>query len=140
MDYSGEFPWLIVGILAVSALIGGVLGANADVEIGSMYDKPTDANRLDSSETYELTTGEKIKNTVIGASLGLAAGGAIVATGGAIVGAIYGAGATYLGVTAFQGFAIGALAIDSSAFLILPVFGISIEAVEYERPTPPSIP
>ena len=38
-------------------------------------------------------------------------------------------------LTAFQGFAIGGLAISIPAFLVLPIFGIEIEAIEYEKPS-----
>ena len=62
--------------------------------------------------------------------MGLAVVGAIVATGGVFVGAIKGIGAAYFGVAAVKGFAIGALATDFSAFLILPIFGIEIEPIE----------
>lgn len=61
------------------------------------------------------------------------ADGAIVATGGVFVGAIKGIGATYLGMTAVQGFAVGSLAVDFSAFVIMPIFAIEIPAIEYEK-------
>ena len=48
--------------------------------------------------------------------------------------------ATYLGVTAIQGFAIGALALDSVVMILMPIFGIEMEAIEYETPTPVQLP
>ena len=44
--------------------------------------------------------------------------------------------AKFLGVTAIQGFGIGALAFDLPAGLLLPLFNIKFEIVEYEHPTP----
>ena len=94
---------------------------------------------ITNTKKEQLSTGDRIKNTVIGACLGLAAGGALVATGGVFVGATAGVGATYLGVTALQGFAIGSLAVDFVAFGVLPLFGIAIEPIEYETPSLPPI-
>lgn len=43
-------------------------------------------------------------------------------------------------ISAAQIFAIGALAVDLPAFLILPLFGITIEPIEYETPGPAPLP
>ena len=52
---------------------------------------------------------------------------------GAIFGAIKGIGAAYFGMTAVQGFAVGSLAVDFSAFVIMPIFAIEIPAIECEK-------
>ncbi len=143
VDRSGEFPWLILGIFVVTTIAGGLLGAKSDAILGAASNEnnpPTVDNSLSKEPSQSLTTAAKVKNIVIGASLGFAAGGAIVATGGVFLGAAKGIGVSYLGVTALQGFAIGALAFDLSAVGILPIFGIEIEPIEYEAPTPPVIP
>ena len=59
---------------------------------------------------------------------GLAVGGLVVATGGAIYGAIHGIGAIvpFIGLSALKTFAIGALAFNQFAFLTAPILGLSL--------------
>ena len=142
VDYGGEFPWLILAILVIFTAVGAILGANSDVIIGEQpkeitYENKEDFEAAQNAEIIEekLSAGERVRNAFVGAGLGLAVGGAIIATGGVLIGAFGGIGASYLGVTAIQGFAIGALAMDSAAFIVLPIFGIEIEQIEYEVPS-----
>lgn len=145
VDYGGEFPWLIIGILVVTTVVGGVLGYKSDVKIGdtstTKNEVPeSDKSIMDDNEGEKLSTKDRVRNTIIGAGLGLAVGGAIVATGGVFAGAVAGNVAVgYLGVTALQGMAIGSLALDFSAMALLPAFGIEIEPIEYETPATPAI-
>ena len=79
------------------------------------------------------TAGVKLKNTLIGASLGLLGGGAIVATvgvGAALCTGYAFASVGFLGGSAAQTFAIGAIAIDIFAITIAPIFGIEMEPIE----------
>ena len=156
IDFTGEFPWIVV-FLVVTTIAGGLIGAFADVQPEaiqkeSFHDPLEDGmpniddtqsedvvSSLEDNNDEKTSTLDRIKNIAIGAGLGLAAGGAIVATGGVVYGALYGIGAAYFGVTAMQGMAIGALALDFSAFVVLPLFSIEIEAIEYETPTAPQI-
>ena len=133
-DYTGEFPWIIVGILGVTTIVGGILGATSDIKLGENTTGSASKSLQDNEQ--ELSVGDRIKNTVIGAGLGLAVGGAIIATGGVLKGAAVGIGASYMGVTSVKGFAIGALAINFSAMVTMPLFGIKMEPIEYETPSP----
>ena len=77
------------------------------------------------------------KYTILGAGIGLAVGGAVVATAAVSVGAaavISGAThATIWGVPVLQAFAIGSLAIDAFAYVIAPLYGaVDMEGPEYE--------
>ncbi len=130
VDYSGEFPWLIVFLLLATTTAGVVIGYNLEFE---NQDSIEEENVEDFIE--KPTEGEKIKNAVIGGAFGLAAGGVLILASAGVYGAIFGIGSKYLGVTALQGFAIGGLAISIPAFLVLPIFGIEIETIEYEKPS-----
>ena len=153
-DEEGDFPWLVVGILLGSAIIGAIIGAHSDKKLAPSSNTKNNANdkkgppteedlenyedsqKSITAECEELTTGDRIKNAIVGAGIGLAVSGAAVATGGVAVGAFSGITHSYLGLTALQGFAIGSLALDTSAFLIFPIFAIEIQPIEYEAPTP----
>lgn len=80
----------------------------------------------------ELTTSDRIKNTIVGATLGIATGGAVVAMLG--MGISLGLGATTVacGATGAQTFAIGALVFDGFSMIVAPFFGIILEAIEWE--------
>ncbi len=161
VDSEGNFPWLILIFLVASAAVGGYLGATSKTQLAANEPKPKNdildendsASNIEQNKTSsnneniandstkeDLSTTDVIKNTIIGAGIGLAMGGAIIATGGVAVGAIKGIGAAYLGVNALQGFAIGALAYNTSACLVLPIFCIEIEPIEYETPSEIHLP
>ena len=152
VDYSGDFPVLLTVILVTSTVIGGVLGflsheklagnAKRDPDESSTNTPPKSLEEYDKQITNEndegkteLTVGDRIANTVIGASVGLMTGGMIAVTGGLVV------GLTKSIVIGKCYFAAGSLAtmVGSS---ILSGFCITIDPVEYEPsttidPTPP---
>jgi len=147
VDKNGDFPVLIVLVLAIYTIVGGLIGAfvvPTDQKQNIINEEEKDYNDEEPSNESEIDlndrddTGQRIINTIVGAGLGLAAGGAMVATGGVLVGAINGVGTIIGGVTATQSFAIGALAFDFSTLFILPIFGIEIDPIEYEKPLPPA--
>ena len=77
----------------------------------------------------------------LGAGIGLAVGGAFVASAAVITGAIGGATATVFGgVAVSQAFAIGALAFNAFAYIIAPLFGVEVEGIEYEPISTPVLP
>ena len=136
VDSTGEFSVLIVlALILLPTVIGAVLGATADYDLTKEHEEKTEQKGSQDSEGYiddeptEISTSTRIKNTVLGASLGLLAGGALVATGGTIAGV---AGTSFLGVSAAQTFAIGALAFDFSAICVLPFFGAEVDPIECE--------
>ena len=69
---------------------------------------------------------------MVGASVGLALGGAILATSGAIYGAIHGISAIMplIGFSALKTFAIGALAFNQLALFVGPIIGIKMDGIE----------
>ena len=98
---------------------------------------------IDSGKTGSELVREVMKGIGIGGALGLAAGGAAVMLGGVVAGALasVGVGAgTFMGVSAFQSFAIGAIAFDFTAFFIAPLLGWEMQGVEYETPSSPYRP
>ena len=75
------------------------------------------------SDSYpELTTSDRIKNTIIGATLGMAAGGAAVAMLGMSISLGVGVTAVVGGATGAQTFAIGALSYNFFCYRCGPVF------------------
>ena len=95
-----------------------------------VYDenKSSGAETINGSDLFWSTVG----GVFIGASTGLAVGGLIVATGGAIYGAIHGISAIvpFVGLTALKTFAIGALAFNQFAFITAPLLGITMDGIE----------
>ena len=66
--------------------------------------------------------------------IGLAAGGLMIATIGAIAYGIFGATTTVLGgVAASKAFALGAAVYNSVAFGIAPLYGIAMQGIEFEQ-------
>ena len=159
-DPLGQVPWLVIGIIAITVIGGGVIGALSDrklfkapkdektslkpkkssKDVGPKIEQITPKKTQSASEVpisdtnKKLTVGDRVANTLIGASLGLATGGAIVATMGAFGVVAVGSLTTYitvLGASGAQTFAIGALAFDAFAILIAPFLGIEAEPIEY---------
>ena len=113
-DYFGLSVVAIIAILAAATIIGGVVGGVIGYNNGE--------------QGWDLA-----KSIGLGAVLGLAIGGAGIATYAVIAGAIGGATATILGgVAVKQAFAIGALAFDFFAYFVAPLFGIEVQGIEYE--------
>ena len=116
-DPNGKFLIaIILGFLAVTTVAGAILGGVTAYQNGA--------------RGWDL-----VKGIVLGGALGLAAGGAIIATGAVVFGAIFGISATFLGVTALQAFAIGALAFNFTALIIAPLFGLEMQSIEFEIPS-----
>lgn len=133
VDPTGSF-W-IAAILLISTAIGATIGSV------KAYKKAKKEGKTGKDLAWQT-----IKGTLIGGAFGLAAGGAIVATGAVIAGAagtIAGAslsGITFLGVQATKAFAIGALAFDFTAFVVAPLIGVTMDGIEIggtpKDPTP----
>ena len=123
VDYSGTSVTAILIGLGLLTLAGGIIGGVVGHDNGH--------------------TGWKlVADIVLGAGIGLAIGGAFVATTAVFAGAIAAiSGATtatvFGGVAVSRAFAIGALAFNAFAYLIAPLFGIKMDGIEYE---PYSIP
>jgi len=139
-DNSGEFPLLIVGILALGAIGGGILGYVSNVPLTGTAPKQQTAveseksiTETSSEDKEELSTGAKIANIAIGAGLGIAAAGLTTIAIGA--GASLGAASAvktigFLNMTGAQAVAIGALEYNILPFLIAPFLGIEAEVLE----------
>lgn len=112
IDPDGQFVLaLIFAFLAVTTIAGAIIGGVISHNNGN-------------------TGWDLAKDIILGAGLGLAAGGAIVAAVAAIAGAL---GVTaVLGASIAQIFAIGALAFDFTAFVIAPLFGFDMQGIEFE--------
>lgn len=137
-DISGEFPWLILGILAVSGIVGGILGYNSDTVIGDKSiakgENPEADKSIADEDREELSTGDKIKNTIIGTGLGIATGGAaliLLGSGAALFAGSATTTISFLGATGAQTVATGALAYNVLPILIAPFFGAEIEPLEF---------
>jgi len=120
-DCSGHFPFLIALILGLGIIVGGALGGK------HAYDKAIKAGKT-GADLFWSTVG----GAILGAGVGLAAGGFIVATAGVIVGTLstigIGSGMVFE-VSALQAFALGALAVDITAVKII----IENDIVKFEN-------
>ena len=124
-DESGCFAWLIaiilIGCTAAGATLGG-LKANKDAK--------------DAGKSRKEVIIDTIKGVFIGASFGLAAGGAIVSTIAVFAGA---AGFSMVaGVAVSKMFAIGALAFNFNAFVVAPLMGVTMNGFEIGTPKDPT--
>ena len=124
-DESGCFAWLIAIILIGCTVAGATLGglkANKDAK--------------DAGKSRKEVIIDTIKGVFIGASFGLAAGGAIVATGAVFAGAF---GATSIfGMSIVKAFAVGALAFNFNAFVVAPLMGVTMNGFEIGTPSDPT--
>ena len=142
VDSNGDFPLLAaLLVVLIPTVIGVVWGATADYDMTKEHEEKAEQKDLADSECSideptELPISTRVKNTVLGASLGLLAGGAILATGGAVAGA---AGLSFFGASAAQAFAIGALSFNFSAICVLPFFGAEVDPIEYEPIQTPQV-
>ncbi len=136
IDDNGKFPILLTAILVIATIGGALIGglkAHKDAE--------------KEGKTGGQLVWDTIKGTLIGASLGLAAGGFVVCgiSGFAAIGAFSVYETTVLGLAISKAFAIGALAVDVAAFAILPLFCIEMEGIEIgdssgSAPNPNEVP
>ena len=126
VDPTGHFA-LIIGILLMTTAIGGVIGGVVSYENGK-------------------SGWDLVSDIFLGAMIGLALGGFIIAAGAAAYGGLTAIKATFLGVKASQAFAVGALAVDFVAFGVAPLYGIVMQSIDMEpsknpvqkpQPTPP---
>ena len=134
IDPNGNFPFLIAAILVASTVIGATIG-------GIKAKKKMETTGNYSADTPSL---EILKGIAIGATIGLAAGGAAIALGAVVKGAVWGmvlgkslSTAMFLGTTATKAFAIGALAFDFTAFVAAPLIGVKMEGIEIDAPSNP---
>ncbi|MGN1213139.1 MAG: RHS repeat-associated core domain-containing protein [Christensenellales bacterium] len=111
VDYNGKF------LIGLFALIIATTIAGATIMGVKSYNE--------GKRSWDL-----IGDIFLGASIGLAVGGAIIALWSVVVGAVYGLNATFLGASVTQAFAIGALAFDFTAYIVAPIFGISMQGIE----------
>ena len=124
-DPSGHSVIAIIAILATTTIAGGIIG-------GAI------------SHNHGNEDGELVKDIVLGAFMGLATGGAIVATAAVFAGAFGALAGTTATATAFgiavpKAFAIGALAFDIVAFGVTPLFGFSMQGIEWQTPEKPQL-
>ena len=82
-----------------------------------------------NTEKPELTSKDRAMNAFIGATLGIAAAGAVLA----LVGAGFAIGeVVIMGVTGAQLAAIGCLAFDAVAIIFAPFYGIEMEPIDWD--------
>ena len=109
---------VLLGILAIGTAIGIILGAVDAYKKGK-------------------TGWDFVKEVLLAGAMGLAATAAAMLTFGVFAGAIYGATyVTFLGVTAYQMFAVGTVAFNIVAVGIAPLFGLEMESIDYDGPSP----
>ena len=89
----------------------------------------TDTNNSSFNQKPQLSTTDRLKNIFIGATLGLGIGGAIVATGGAVMTVF--PSVAIAGTTGVQVFAIGALAFNLEAMVFAPFYNVEIDPIEW---------
>ena len=139
VDLSGESITTIFAVLIATTIIGGIIGGVS-----------TYAEAKKNNE--KVTPGKMIKNITLGAGAGLAVGGAVISLGAVSFG-LYAAAtaetmtiataamkATILGTNVKQAFGIGALAIHAFGSVIVPLFGGTMDAPEYEPIPEPQQP
>ncbi len=115
-DPTGYSLLAIFLILAVGTIAGGAIGAVKATNEGK--------------EGWDFA-----KSVLLGASIGLAAGGTVVMLIGVGIGfasALLPSTATFFGTSIAQTFSIGALAFDFTTFVVAPLFGIKMEGVEFD--------
>lgn len=155
-DPTGQFPWIVVGaivFIGVVGVIGGIAGYKSKEKLidkpkttpnGSDYGKQGNYNNdpkaktnnsnsqnggsaPNNAETPELTSRDRAMNAYIGATLGIAIAGAVLALVGAGVAVI--GGAVALGA---QIAAIGCLAFDAVAIIFAPFYSVEIEPIDWD--------
>ena len=139
VDPTGEFPWLVVGIMVLTTIIGGILGAQADTTSQVNNNPtltPTPENSITEPEKQE-SGNNVVANVMVGAAIGLAAGGAVVSTIGVVASVTIGSTTKTITLFALSGaqlFALGALAYNVFPMLLAPFIGVEAETLEYPTP------
>ena len=113
---------IIIGVAVACAVANGV----------KAYVDATNSLKDDDPTNDEDVFVETIKAAGRGFAVGLLFAGTIYCTGGVFAGAVGGASAPVFGIIAKEAFALGALAIDTVAWVIAPLYGIAMEGIEYE--------
>mgnify|MGYP007135791858 CR=1 FL=1 len=93
----------------------------------------SDKNNSNPAPENSLSKSARARNIFIGATLGLAAGGAIVAVAGAatVVGSSIITGSVLM--AGRQVFAIGALAFNLEAMVFGPLYSVELEPIEWSN-------
>ena len=150
-DKTGDFPWLIFGIILGGGVLGAILGYSSEEKLGA---KPSpempmsrdelkypseitedDLKQPEPAPEEPLTTGDRVKNACLGGLMGIAGGGLVVFGAGAAATVTAGA-STFIpafGVTAGQTWAIGAIAYDLVGMIFAPLLGVEMEPIEIEE-------
>ena len=124
VDPSGHIAVaLVISIILIATL--SIAGAIGGAVVGIKQNK---------------TGKDLVKSILTGLFVGLATAGAIIALGGVIAGAIWGAHAIVLGLSAKAIFAIGALVVNGVSFFVAPILQIEVPSIDYSNPTPVNIP
>jgi hypothetical protein len=130
IDPIGCFPILIAALFGVFLVVVASLGG----QIG--YDNAVRAGKT-GSDLFWSTVGW----AVIGAGAGIATAGALLLLSAGIYGLISGGLAVhFLGVTALQAVAIGALAFNIFAYAFAPILGIEMDGIEIGGGEKPKVP
>ncbi len=125
-DPKGNAPWLIIGLIVVFAVIGGILGGLSKERL--IFPKPDGEKLTGWDRTFNVFVG------ALGGCLILGLGLIVVAAGLEFAGIATLAGYSILQLTAFG------ILIYNSAAIILSIFGVEIELLEYESKDPVSYP
>ena len=115
------------GILTTLLLAGSILTACGGDEKSS--EETGSAEGLSTNIVTIATGGSSGPYNIIGTTLGLGVGGAIVSVAAIPLALFIG------GQAAVQVFAIGALAFDAEAIVFAPFYAVELEPVEWETPS-----
>ena len=96
---------------------------------GSVSRNQSRGSKSYDTETPKLSSKDRAMNTFIGATLGMAVGGAAIALVG--VGCTL-AGVGCLGVTGVRAAAIGCLAFNAEAIIFAPFYGVELEPIDWD--------
>ena len=96
---------------------------------GSVSRNQSRGSKSYDTETPKLSSKDRAMNTFIGATLGMAVGGAAIALIG--VGCTL-AGVGCLGVTGVRAAAIGCLAFNAEAIIFAPFYGVELEPIDWD--------
>ena len=122
IDPEGNSVLAILLFMAATTIIGGIIGAL-------------------TAASEDKKGWDFAKDVILGAALGLAVGGAIVSVISVVAGVAHGIGAMVFGhVAVKQAFAIGALGVDFTAYVIAPLYGFEMEGIELEPTESPYKP
>ena len=124
IDPTGNGIITIMLLLGLGTLAGGIAGGIVSKRNGN-------------------SGWEVAKDVILWASMGLAiVGGAITVVSVFLgtINTIFSLSLNFLGVAVKQAFAVGALAFDFTAMFVAPLYGIKMQAIEYEEPGQYTIP